>query len=342
MSHARMRVRSLIEGYRSTALIAAAVQSGLFDALADGADSADALQRSGKFAAANVQRMLDGLCLLGLVSEAEEVSGTSFEGVRRYQLTDAGRLLLSVDAEGEADYALLSLQQYVPAWCRMEDALLEGKLPFEQAFGCTAWQFRKTHPQQGNLYDRWLAARSASHVESILDAFDFGKHQRIADVGGGHGALLLGILRRFESVAGVLADQGHVVSAAERVFRQAGVWDRCQFLETDFFRAVPKSCDLYLLKSVLHDWDDLQCREILSRVREAMSDSSRLLVLERIRPQTSSDDPNVIWQDLHMMCVLGGRERSEREYIELFHAVGLRLEQIIPGGAPFRLFQVAA
>jgi hypothetical protein len=331
-------VQRLIEGFRGTALVAAAVRVGLFEGLSGTPRSCDELAAELNLHLPSVQRVLRGLAVLELVFEKINEA----DGRVRYGLTAAGELLRSDAANSQACFARLCQQQYVPAWMHMETALRQGMTPFQAAFGDPVWEYRQTHPDEGALFDAWLNGQSATVVDPIVDACDFEGCQRIADIGGGRGILLASVLRRYAAMRGVLADQPTVLSAAESEFRQGNLVERCEFAPADFFVSVPADCDRYLLKSVLHDWNDQDCLRILNRIREAMPVGARLLVIERLLPARAIDDPSTIWLDLHMLCVTGGRERSLAEFQGLLERSGLVLLRTNATTLPFFVLEAVA
>lgn len=331
----REQVRSWVEGYRQTALIAAAVRSGLLDALQGRSLAAEHLAAERGWPVVMVRRLLRGLELLQVVARQSEEASDS----PRFGLTAAGELLCA-DAPGpEHPYALLSAEQYVPAWLRMDAALYAGTTPFEVAFGQPVWEHRRADPAAGAVFNQWLFRQSGRVTDQLVSACEIGDSQLVADVGGGQGALLIDLLRAHPGLRGVLADQPAVVAAAEDAIAQAGLATRCETRGIDFFQAVPAGCDLYLLKSVLHDWNDDDCVRILRSIRQALSATARLLVIERLVPEVPQQDPETIWLDLHMLCVTGGCERTRDEYRGLLAAAGLALRRVIKTNGPFRVLE---
>ena len=167
---------------------------------------------------------------------------------------------------------------------------------------------------------------------AVLDAYDFGRFATVADVGGGRGALLVALLREHGSMQGVLFDQPHVIATAEEGLREAGVADRCRIVGGNFFEEVPPGADAYVLKSVIHDWEDDDAVAILRTVRRAMPLHAVLLLVEQdLGPP--NQNPTAKFSDLNMLVMPGGRERTIDEYERLFEAVGLCLTGVTPAGA---------
>ncbi len=323
------RVNRLIEGFRTTALVAAAVRVGILDRLGDSPQSPGELAGELGLDSDALARLLRGLTLLDVVQEHRDPG----ERTSRFSIAPVGRLLRGSGGGDLASYARLSQGQYVPAWMSMESALRGGGVPFQAAFGQTVWERRRERPEEGEIFDRWLEGRSAEVADTILRALSL--HGTVADVGGGRGVFLSRALTRFPECRGVLAEQGQVLTRAREYLETCGLLDRCDLVPTDFFTAVPERCDAYLLKSVLHDWGDQDCERILGALHRCMPSGSRLHVIERILPVLAGEDPQTIWVDLHMMTVTGGRERTREEYEILFDRAGLPLETCLPTGSPF-------
>ena len=146
----------------------------------------------------------------------------------------------------------------------------------------------------------------------------------IVDLGGGLGGVLAGLLRSDPRLEGILVDLPHVIEGASARLDAAGVLDRCRLVAGSFFERIPEGGDIYVLRYILHDWDDERAGAILRRCREAMHERARLVVAESVLPER---EPPVwlVMQDLHMLTLLGGRERTEREYESLFRRNGFAL-----------------
>jgi hypothetical protein len=175
----------------------------------------------------------------------------------------------------------------------------------------------------------------------MLAAYDFSAFGSVADIGGGHGALLTAMLNRYPQMKGILFDQPHVVAGAPEPLRLAGVAGRCEIVGGDFFTAVPSNVDAYVLKSVVHDWPDEQAIAILRSCREAMASTSTVLLVERVitgPPYLVSS----VMSDLNMLVGPGGQERTEAEYRQLLAAAGLALTKAVPTGSGFWVVEAHA
>ena len=176
-----------------------------------------------------------------------------------------------------------------------------------------------------------MTAISRGVIEGIVGSYNFGLFSRVVDVGGGQGALLAGILGAHATTRGILFDQPHVVAGADELLRKAGVAERCEVVGGSFFERVPEGGDAYLLKAILHDWEDDAAITILQACRRAIGSGRRLLVLERlIAPPNEA--PDAKFSDLNMMVSPGGRERTREEFAALFAAAQFRLVSVAPTG----------
>jgi len=175
---------------------------------------------------------------------------------------------------------------------------------------------------------------SALVASEVAESFDFSAVRRVVDVGGAHGTVLATLLIRFPWLEGVVLDLPHVVPGARRALEAQGLAGRCRAVEGDFFAAVPPGGDVYLLKQILHDWDDAQCTAILRACARAMAPRGRVFVVEMVIPDDGAPGPAQL-MDLNMLVLLPGRERTRAEYAALLSAAGLTLEGEIPNRSPF-------
>jgi hypothetical protein len=165
--------------------------------------------------------------------------------------------------------------------------------------------------------------------EAVTEAYDFSTFKTIVDVGGSYGTLLAAVLRGNQGVSGILFDQPHVAAAARPHLASAGLADRCRAVGGDFFTGVPAGGDAYVLSQILHDWDDERSTVILRQCRRAMPPHGKLLVVELVLPP--GEEPSFgKWLDLHMLVLLGARERTAEEYRTLLDAAGFELARVVP------------
>jgi hypothetical protein len=314
------RVLHLVQGYRASCVIATAVKLGLLDQLNAGPVSLDELAKRLQAHGPSLTRFLRALEALGVVeSRADGVD-----------LAPAGRMLVDPRA-GLREWAILSAEEYMPAWVKLGQSVMTGEPVFPAAFGMNVWEHRKAHPELDESFDRAMADLHSRARSSVLGAYDFSSCRLVVDVGGGSGTLIADILQRYPDAKGLVFDQPHVVERARAALAAAGVLDRCRIAGGSFLDSVPAGGDVYILQYVLHDWSDAACATILHHCRKAMEPSSVLLVVENIVPEGAPLSENLAMLDLHMMVVLGGRERTLTEYRSLLHAAALDVRGCVAG-----------
>jgi hypothetical protein len=183
-----------------------------------------------------------------------------------------------------------------------------------------------------------MASGTERFAESVIEVCDFGQFHHVVDVGGGDGIFLAKILSSQPRIRGTLFDQPHVSKRAAAILETQGLSSRCEVYGGNFFVSVPQGADAYLLKWILHDWDDTASIDILRSCRKAMKPNSKLLIVEHVvgPPNTSSDGK---FMDLTMMVMTGGRERSREEFSALFAEAGLRLSSIIATATPLSVIE---
>ena len=323
-------LRQLIDGYRNTALIYAAAKLRLPDLLASGPATAAQLAARAGVQASPLARLLRGLAVIEIVKEDEPDI---------FSLTSRGAALCAAAPGSAHARALLAGEEYQPAWSGLAHSVRTGENAFQRFFGQSPWQHRETHPELGAAFNTWLREETAHSANTILASWDFATAGIVVDLGGGYGGLLTAILIAHPHLQGILCDLPHVAEAARQTIAATSIAARCSIVGGDLFLAPPPAADTYLLKSVLHDWDDDSSLALLRQCRTAMPPGSRLLIIERLCPQRATDAPATVMLDLHMLAVLGGRERSEKEYVELAELAGLSWQRTIATPAGFHLLE---
>jgi hypothetical protein len=213
-----------------------------------------------------------------------------------------------------------------------------GENAFQSVHGADVWEYRAAHPDDGATFDRAMTDISRRANRELLEAYDFGRFERVVDVGGGHGAFLAGVLAAHPATCGVLFDQAHVVAEAAPVLEAAGVSDRCEVIAGSFFDAVPPGGDAYLLKAIVHDWEDDDAVGILRNVRAAIADTGTVLVVDR-ELGAPNENAEAKFSDLNMMVGPGGRERTRDEFAALFDDAGFALRRVVPTAIGLNVFE---
>jgi hypothetical protein len=255
---------------------------------------------------------------------------------RQFELTEVGAVLRS-DRPGPRDFIRMINSEAYLAFEQLLYSVRTGKPAFDKVFGSPRFDWISKHPEQAALFQRAMIALSQGSNEAIAEAYDFKPFTRIVDVGGGHGQLLSAILARNPHLSGVLFDLPSGVAAARQ--GAGGGLPRTEFVAGDFFESVPAG-DVYVIKKVLHDWDDGRATVILQNCRKAMLGNGKVLVAENLVP--AGNEPNQIKGiDVVMLAVTGGLERTEVQYASLFDAAGLRLDRVIQARGSISLLEAS-
>jgi hypothetical protein len=299
-------------------LVFVAAKLGLAELLADGPRSSEDLAAALGAHPDTLRRVLRGTVSIGLLTEDDG----------RFGLDEMGRLLRGDAPEPLAGRVIKSVELGM-AWGGLLNAVVTGEPPFEHVFGEGPFPHFARDPAVAALGARLNPGTSWEVAQAIAAAYDFGSFEAVIDVGGGDGIVLAAILQRYPHLRGAVLDQPHVMEDARQVAARYGVDGRTRLVAGDFFEAVPPG-DVYVLKTILHDWDDARAARILQRCREAMSPRGRVLVVEGLLPERAVQGENRFLGDVMMLVETGGRERTEREYRALFAAAGLALSEIRP------------
>ena len=207
------------------------------------------------------------------------------------------------------------------------DALRTGKTGFEACYGAPAFEYLAAHPEQAEHFAQRMSQITLHDEPLILAQLQFEPFRLAVDIGGSHGTLLLGLLANHAEARGIVFDLPDVAAQAARRLSDHPLGNRVEAVGGDFLRSVPAGGDLYLLKQILHNWDDAQCLAILKSVREAIAPSGRVVVIDRLLPETIGPDMAFEF-DLLMMIWSHGRERSLTQFSELLGTAGFAVDKV--------------
>ncbi len=324
-------VRQLIMGFRATQLIAAAAEFGLADLLADGPrGSAELADLAGAHPDA-LHRVLRALAQLGVVAMLDD---------GRFSLTPLGQALRT-DGPGSLHPVARFWGTEVSQrpWLALQHSIRTGETAFDHVLGMNTFEYLEAHPGQAAIFNDGMTSLTIQATAAVIAAYDFSPLGTIVDVGGGNGTLIAAILRAHPEPRGVVFDLPHSREGALQYLRDQKLADRCEFVGGDFFESVPTGGDAYLLKWIIHDWDDRRSVALLRTCRRAMTPDSRLLLVERLLPTGNQPAPDAVFADVTMLVSTGGRERTEAEYRALLEAADLRLVWIVPTTTPFSVLE---
>jgi hypothetical protein len=319
----------MISGFYISRAIYVMARLGIADHLGDGRLDAEELGRRSNTHGPSLKRVLRLLVTAGVVTEDDE---------GRFALTPIGDCLRAGAPGSMRSVALLFGGITERAWGDLLYSVETGEPAFPRVFGKDSFAYLAEHPEEAANFDAAMSAFSGPMAAVVAAAYDFSQVRHAVDVGGGNGALLAGILKAHPSLKGTLFDLPDVVERARPRLRELGVAARCDAVGGDFFAQVPGGADVYLLKHVIHDWNDDRATAILGTCRKAMSPAAKLLVIEGVYPpriDQSDASRGAAANDVNMLVCTGGRQRSEAEFQRLYAASGLRLSRITATDLPY-------
>lgn len=328
MPNPSQQIMRLGFGFAVSQALRVIIELGIPDLLAVGEQSVDELAAATQSDADALYRVMRLLAPEGVVREVLP---------RHFELTEVGAVLRS-DQSGPRDFVRMINSEAYLAFEQLMHSVRTGKPAFDKVFGSPRFDWLSAHPEQAALFQRAMVALGQGSNEAVADACDFKPFTRIVDVGGGHGQLLSAILACNPHLDGVLFDLPSGVAAARQ--GAGGDLPRTEFVAGNFFESVPAG-DVYVIKKVIHDWDDRRAAAILQNCRKAMLPNGKVFVAETLVPP--GDEPNQIKGiDVVMLAVTGGLERTQTQYESLFDAAGLRLQRVIQTRGSISILEASA
>jgi hypothetical protein len=311
----------LMTGAWTTQAIAVAAEFGLADCLPGpdpGASPVSVPDLAARLGADQdgLARLLRYLAALGLVAPAGD----------SYTLTALGEPLRHDARSSLRPLAMMYGGVFYESFGALAHAVKTGEQGFEWLLGAGHFEYFAQRPALAALFDSAMAA-SAPMFDPVASLVDFSDAKVVVDIAGGNGELLSRLLRHAPHLRGVLFEKQHVLSRAQQRLADLGCGDRCDYVPGDFTQSIPDGGDIYILSRILHDWDDQQCAAILRCCAESMPEGARLLVVERLLPTDGTSSLAVPW-DLHMLCNVGGRERTAEHYQQLLEGAGFSLDSV--------------
>jgi SAM-dependent methyltransferase len=322
----------MILGFQVSQAIHVAATLGLADHLACGPRGNAELAAATKAHPLSLYRLMRVLASVGVFHQDEE---------GRFVLTAVGEFLRNDVAGTHAPMAeMIGRPNFWQAWGDLLYAVRTGATAFDHVHGRNVWAYRAERPDEARVFDRAMASATARFAEAVLDVCDFSGCDTVVDIGGGDGTFLAKILAEHPHIGGTVFDQPRSVARAAASIDAAGLAGRCRAVGGDFFVGVPAGGDAYLLKWILHDWDDTASIDILRSCRRAMSPGGRLIVVEHVIGPLDTFAHGAL-MDVNMMVMTGGRVRSRDEFAALFAEAGFRLVSVTPTATPLSVIEGA-
>jgi ubiquinone/menaquinone biosynthesis C-methylase UbiE len=317
----QLAILQMASGYWVSQSIYVAAKLGIADLLKDSPKSCDELATATGTHAPSLYRVLRALASLGVFAETQP---------NHFSLTPLAACLQSDVPDSIRAYVILRGEEQYRAWGDLLHGVQTGGSPFEHIYGMNLFDYLAQNPESAKIFDESMTNLSAIESAAIAASYDFSSIQTLVDVAGGEGLLIASILKSNPTLKGVLFDQPYVIERAKRFLEAEGVLERCQLAEGNFFESVPEGGDAYILKHIIHDWDDERAIAILKQCHKVMPDNGKVLVAEQVIPPGNEPFMGKLL-DLHMLVMApGGRERTEAEYRALFEKAGFKLTRIVP------------
>jgi O-methyltransferase domain/Dimerisation domain len=321
----------MIFGFMVSQAIHVAAKLGIADLLKDEPKGYAELACATATHAPSLYRVLRALASAGVFAETEP-------GV--FGLTPLGETLRSdVPGSMRAMSVFMGEQCNWQAWGDILHSVKTGESAFEHVFGMGFFQHLERHPEAARVFSEAMTSNSEPFDAAVTAGYDFSGISRIIDLGGGHGSLISSILKAYPNMKGILFDAPHVSEGARSRLKAEGVSERCEVIAGDFLESIPGGADAYMMKHIIHDWDDANAVAILKNCRRAMPEGAgKLLLIEEVLP---CDNTPALAKliDLEMLLMPGGRERTEAEYRTLFEAAGFRLTSVTPTQSPLSVIE---
>lgn len=295
-----------------------AAELGIADLLTKGPRTVEQLAEDTCTQSGALYRLLRALASVGIfVQDAQ----------KRFSLTPLAELLRTEAMGSQRSIAIMMGGEFQAAWGELLHSVRTGEPGFQKKFGMPFFQYMIEHPERHTIYDAAMTGVHGGETEPMLDAYDFAVFKTVVDIGGGNGQVLGAILKRHPSLHGILFDLPDVADRTRSDISSSGVADRIRIEGGDFFSSIPAGADAYVLRHIIHDWDDSKAIAILRKCREAMAPGGKVLVVEMVIPP--GNEPGFgKWLDL-MMLLVAGQERTKEEYNCLFSAAGLKMTDVI-------------
>ena len=329
-----LKMVGMISGFWVSRVVYIAAKLGLADILKDGAKTAQEVAEETNTHAPSLYRVMRALAGAGVLAEDEE---------KRFSLTPLGATLRS-----DAPVSLRALatselgEVHYPSWGALLHTVKTGERAFDHVFGTDCWDYFGKHPEYARIFNQSMTEVSRIVAPAVARAYDFSPFKKIVDLGGGHGSLMTAILKANPELKGVVMDAPQVVAGAKERIEAEGLAERCEAVAGNFFEAVPEGADAYIMKHIIHDWDDAEAIAILKNCRKALKDGGKVILVEAVIPKSNEAPSMATFGDLVMMLIPGGRERTAEEFAAIFAAAGFRMERIIPTESPMSVIEAVA
>jgi O-methyltransferase/methyltransferase family protein len=315
-------VMQLALGFMGSAALYAATKLGIPDILKSGPKPVSEIARACNGNEDAVYRVLRALAAAGVFSETAP---------QTFGLTTDGEILLSDRPDSLRPMVLwIDCKMHFDTYPELPYAMQTGETVVEKVYGETCFGYFEKNPDVSKVFNEAMTGFSRMFFPPVLEAYDFSwlNGKTLVDVGGGHGFVMTSILKKYPEIRGVVSDLEHVVAGTPEMIRNAGVESRCTTHVGNFFESVPPA-DAYIMKHIIHDWNDEKATTILRNCARAGRGKTHVLLVESV--VAPGNEPHFAkWLDLEMLLLPGGKERTEAEFAKLFEGAGFKLTRVVP------------
>ena len=317
-----IQMMQMISGYWISQCIYVAAKLAIADHLTKSPQTHQSLATATHSNPSALYRVLRALASVGIFTETE--SGN-------FAMTPLAEFLRSDSPQSMQPTAImLGEPEHYQAWGDLLHSVKTGEPAFDHRFGKGVFEYFGTNPEAAQIFERSMNNFSEIELRAISPIYDFSDFKVLVDVGGGYGELLAAILQQHPDSKGILFDEKYVIENAATTLAKHGIADRCECVTGSFFDSIPPGGDAYLLKHIVHDWDDERAIAILKTCQQAMDAHSKILVIEQVVPQ-GNEPSGAKMLDINMLVMCpGGKERTESEFKYIFEQAGLKLLRIVP------------
>ncbi|MGB7022230.1 MAG: methyltransferase [Candidatus Acidiferrales bacterium] len=321
---AHVGMMQLLNGPHIAGAVSCLAQMGIPDLVEAGPKSAEELANQIGANPEALYRLMRASASVGVLSEGPD---------GRFSETPMSAVLRSNGKPSLRAFAIMGGREWHGrGWSNLEYCVRTGKQAPEQIYGTSTFKFFEQNPEEGRIFNDAMTGLSMIDGPAVAAAYSFDGIHSIVDVGGGHGFLLATILERNPQMKGTLYDEPHVVEGAKNGPLKP-VMERCTLRSGDMFSSVPEGADAYIMKHIIHDWPDRLCVKILKACRKGANPGGKLLVVDDVI-QPGNDFYPGKFLDLQMLIFPGGKERTEKQFRELFAAGGWKLSRVLPTATP--------
>jgi hypothetical protein len=320
----------IISGFWISRAVYVIGKLGIPDLLQTGPKTAAELASATNTHAPSLFRILRALVSVGVLNSSDG---------ERFAQTPLSETLVT-DAPGSLRWFAISElgQEHYPAWGNVMHSVKTGEIAFDNFFGVDIWKYFQQNPEDAAVFNNSMSNITAAANEAITSLYDFSQFGTLVDVGGGHGGLITSILKQNPELKGVLFDAPEVIEGARPKIEAAGLADRLETVAGNFFQSVPAGGDAYIMKWIIHDWDDEKSNTILRNCRSQMPANGKLILVDSVVPETN--EPHFSkFIDLNMLVMTGGKERTEKEFAQLLADAGFKLLRVIPTDLPTSIIE---